>query len=502
MKSLKKHGFTDVECTQYLLAFGAHVAGALGRFQVALAVLAASLFLALWSVPSAAQVVSASGYSAVPLYGWTRGVSNNGAAVWLSPSVAAKANIGQAIWNSAVPPSKSAVGSVGGKLPFGTGTAAVAAKGAITAGAVLSTFKTIMGGPLGVTVTALTVAPAVVEWLLADDARVAPVGSPLPFELKDEGVVCFAGSCYEYSYQGSDPWGSYMPACAQGVVARTSGAGVTGKFLSFEVSTSSCTYERTYLGSTTVGSFVLQRRLLPAGTIVIWNPADLTALEARVNSRPEVPVTSALVDALINMGGSLPISYAPDSGAGVGVATGPPSVASVPVVTSKVEGDVTTTTTTTAKTDLTYGTGTDPATGKTVPTVTGATNTVVTVTTTNNVTGATTTNNSTTNNPAAAAAEPPPDPCTANPNRAACLEIDVPQGEIPKVNKDVSYSPEAMFGGGACPSDRTIPQVLTGRPVVLSYGPTCEALASYVKPIILAIALYMAYLLILPGNRE
>lgn len=101
---------------------------------------------------------------------------------------------------------------------------------------------------------------------------------------------------------------------------------------------------------------------------------------------------------------------------------------------------------------------------------------------------------------------PPPEPdvaeCVKSPNTLGCIEMDMPSGEIPRVNKDVSYAAESMFGAGACPADKTIPQSLTGRPIVLSYAQTCSALSSYVQPIIIAIALMMAYMIILPGNRE
>lgn len=92
--------------------------------------------------------------------------------------------------------------------------------------------------------------------------------------------------------------------------------------------------------------------------------------------------------------------------------------------------------------------------------------------------------------------------CEKSPKALGCAELDIPDGEIPKSQKNVSYAAEVMFGGGSCPASKTIQQSLTGRPIVLSYAQTCDALSIYVKPIIIAIALFMAYLIILPGNRE
>ena len=132
---------------------------------------------------------------------------------------------------------------------------------------------------------------------------------------------------------------------------------------------------------------------------------------------------------------------------------------------------------------------------------------------TNNITNTTVTvDNSTgaiTNNETTTAAAPPPQPPAPTPDKCApgstelnCAALDTPEGEIPKVTKDVSYQAESMFGGGACPADVSVPQRTTGRPVVMSYATTCNALANYVKPIIIAIALFMAYLIILPGRSD
>lgn len=128
------------------------------------------------------------------------------------------------------------------------------------------------------------------------------------------------------------------------------------------------------------------------------------------------------------------------------------------------------------------------------------TNTTVTV---DNSTGAISNSETTTSTP------PPPTPPAPTPEKCPpgsvdlnCSTLDTPEGEIPKVTKDVTYQAESMFSGGACPADLVVPQRTTGRPVLLSYTPTCNALATYVKPIIIAIALFMAYLIILPGRND
>ena len=116
-------------------------------------------------------------------------------------------------------------------------------------------------------------------------------------------------------------------------------------------------------------------------------------------------------------------------------------------------------------------------------------------------TTSTTTTTTSNSGPADAKKDDRPE-CEKSPDTLGCAKLDTPDGNIPKVDKNVSYSAESIFGSGSCPADRSVLQGLTGRPIVLSYAQTCDSLARYVQPLIIAIALYMAYLIILPGNRE
>ncbi len=90
--------------------------------------------------------------------------------------------------------------------------------------------------------------------------------------------------------------------------------------------------------------------------------------------------------------------------------------------------------------------------------------------------------------------------CEKNPQSLNCSELDTPEGEIPKSTKNITYSPENLFGGGSCPANHTI-TTSAGKQIVLSYQPTCDAFSVYIRPMIIAIALYMAYLIILPGAK-
>lgn len=92
--------------------------------------------------------------------------------------------------------------------------------------------------------------------------------------------------------------------------------------------------------------------------------------------------------------------------------------------------------------------------------------------------------------------------CEKSPDTLGCIKMDTPGGDIPKTTKDVSYVAESLFGSATCPQSRVINQTLTAHPIYLHFTPTCDALATFVKPMVIAIALFMAYLIILPGNRE
>ncbi len=83
------------------------------------------------------------------------------------------------------------------------------------------------------------------------------------------------------------------------------------------------------------------------------------------------------------------------------------------------------------------------------------------------------------------------DLCKLHPEILACKEIDVPEGEIPKNTKTVTYSPEGSLGGGSCPADRAL-----GAEYTFSYASTCSTLTSYVRPLVLAIAAWMALVII------
>lgn len=239
-----------------------------------------------------------------------------------------------------------------------------------------------------------------------------------------------------------------------------------------------CVITTTSNGAFQENTYISERQIAPT----VATPIAITSTELAdmVAAKSGWPPSSAIAPFIEDMLKIEPMAVEPQS------ITGPVSSPGKVETTTAPDGKVTTNTTTN---NYTYGTN----------------NVSVTNTTTSNTYNPTT--NTTTNNGTTTVTPGTPEPerktaCEENPKAMGCAELDTPVLEIPKVTKDVTYSAESMFSGGACPADKTIAQRVTGRPIVLTYTPTCNALANYVKPVIIAIALFMAYLIILPGRSD
>jgi hypothetical protein len=99
--------------------------------------------------------------------------------------------------------------------------------------------------------------------------------------------------------------------------------------------------------------------------------------------------------------------------------------------------------------------------------------------------------------------EDPPVQCDKYPNSLGCSELDTPSGEIPKENKTLTYAAESPFGGGSCPADRMFSSYMTGRTYkAWDFAQTCSYIATYVRPLVLLLATFAAFLIIMPGKVE
>ena len=154
-------------------------------------------------------------------------------------------------------------------------------------------------------------------------------------------------------------------------------------------------------------------------------------------------------------------------------------------------GTTTTTTTTTTEPKLSYSDSKVTATDRTTTT------TVI-----NTCTGdgsCTTTSNTDAPDVEEKPAEEDTDQCKKNPNVIGCQEIDTPEEEIPKSTKELTYSEDTMFsGGGSCPADK-IMTLHTGQTVkVWDWQQGCSWIVTYVRPILLVVASYIAVMMLVP----
>lgn len=91
--------------------------------------------------------------------------------------------------------------------------------------------------------------------------------------------------------------------------------------------------------------------------------------------------------------------------------------------------------------------------------------------------------------------------CDKHPNVLACLELDTPEGEIPKGTFNVTYSVENSWGSGSCPSDKYA--TIAGRSMkVYDWAQTCDYVATYVRPILLLLCALGALFIVMPGRAE
>lgn len=148
------------------------------------------------------------------------------------------------------------------------------------------------------------------------------------------------------------------------------------------------------------------------------------------------------------------------------------------------------------------GTKTETTTTQAKNTYSGNQQTVSTqTTTTTNITN-NITNNTTTNITNQTETDLPPekeseDICEKNPDSLACAELDTPEGEIPRDTIEITFQPDDLgLGSGTCPADRQI------GPHTFSYAATCSTLSTYVYPLVIALSMFGALLIIFVGKTD
>lgn len=156
-------------------------------------------------------------------------------------------------------------------------------------------------------------------------------------------------------------------------------------------------------------------------------------------------------------------------------------------------GTQTTTTTTTAKNTYTPA----PFTSSSGPSMTTTQQTQTVTNIINNITNITTTENTTITESDDSPEKEQKEFCEQNPDSLVCAELDTPEAEIPRDTVNITFAPENLgFGAGTCPADKQI------GPHTFSYAATCDILASYVRPLVIALALFGALLIVFVGKAD
>lgn len=90
--------------------------------------------------------------------------------------------------------------------------------------------------------------------------------------------------------------------------------------------------------------------------------------------------------------------------------------------------------------------------------------------------------------------------CPDGSRRLVCSELEIPTSDaIPKTTKTLTYTAETVLSGGSCPADKFM--TLGGTEVkVWNWVQACDYITSYVKPVLLAVAAFIALIIVMPGG--
>ncbi|WP_157896717.1 hypothetical protein [Acidovorax carolinensis] len=94
--------------------------------------------------------------------------------------------------------------------------------------------------------------------------------------------------------------------------------------------------------------------------------------------------------------------------------------------------------------------------------------------------------------------------CAKNPDVLACAkpELDTPDGEIPKSNKNIQLNEENLFGSGSCPADVYFTPHGIQQLKVWDWNQSCGYITGYVKPILIICCTFAAFMILIPGRTE
>lgn len=279
-----------------------------------------------------------------------------------------------------------------------------------------------------------------------------------------------------YPYYGGESYASPDKALACQAYGASQGAGFKGTIRAVG-SGWFCDITRSDGSYVSATSGTMVQKALP-GSSGTGDSSTIQDLENAIATKSGWPssssISDALVDAIQRTGQTVPLE-AP-------TVTGPATSAGTTTQKTQTTNSGTTTTTTATTNNHTYNDN-------------RVTNTITTTVTVTNNTG--TSSTTTTSNPV----EETKQECEKNPKAWGCSDLDTPNDEVPKKDKQVTFDPENIgLGNGSCPAP--IPVHTSKGDWTLNLGPYCDATVNYVRPVVILFGLFAAFFIAVPGGAK
>lgn len=386
-----------------------------------------------------------------------------------TPSITAEAGGGLAVSKSArFPIDPSRVIDVTAKAPISKAAMGKAFKLAVG----------LSGGPLGL---ALFAASEIADWMNQAKLRQS-ASNPAALEVQDP-EVCSVAPCYTYTtmyyWNGTTYYPTKQSACTGAAAIWLAGNAANYVSASGSDQGAACRIDGVRKSDGTVhinagGTSYYTQSAAPKP--VSWIPATPSQIETAAGSPTMKPEwLTRILDSGVPVDAGLPSLTGPSSVAG-------PSSSSTKQLKDS-SGNVT---------------GNQTVNQSTVYNITYNGNTYnvnsVTTTTTVNPDGTSTVQTDTATKPTE---KDQATDCDKYPNSLGCTDLDVPDDTIPKTTKNIVYTAETWFGGGACPADKFL--TTHGQQIkVWDWQSTCSNLVTYFRPILLIVAGVMAMFIVLP----
>lgn len=319
--------------------------------------------------------------------GWTTGGNAAGQSVAMGPSALTKA-FSEAS-TATVTPLTGGGATVG--LSMGSsaaGSVLATSQAVLTGAAIVATAKAILGGPVGIGMTALMLAPALVDWFTTDTTRPGVPetwSSDKPFEKLATQACTVQSPCYDYYTSDFPNYFSTAPdACNHLIPTKLPGGVGTGSVIGTAPNDLMC---KLYKQD---GTFWVQMGLYPHVKPLAaeqWERASIDDIRAKMETEPvQKTIIDAILQTMIDRP-DLKVKGVPLSSPS-NVAVVPLSIPDAAVVTVTKADGKTTTKTDQKITTLSPSVGVD-ADGKQVQTVTATTKVQSTTKVVDDATGAT-----------------------------------------------------------------------------------------------------------------